>query len=185
MHITHGITGYLATGRLPHGAGYIRKLAGQFKNCLVDAVTEAYGHVDVERGSFLQSAVDAQICVLLAKKWLRNALDAKNNAVTIRTATKTTTQAEGKAIVERREQEGLTFDQKMATLHAITKFSAARDNAVAKLRLSAAQRSTIDMLYGDPHEATEALQGPCEALGGPQEGKVDQDIDPQPSEPKP
>lgn len=68
----HGCHGYLTLGRLPKGASYIRRLAGQFRKAIEAAVVDRHGELTLYHAALVQSATRHEIRSLLLTRWMRS-----------------------------------------------------------------------------------------------------------------
>lgn len=69
--LVHGKYAYLAVGRLPPGASYIRRLLGAFQRATEAAVVEAHGEIPLTKAALIQSAVRHEGRAQLLTRWLR------------------------------------------------------------------------------------------------------------------
>ncbi len=79
--IRSGVYSFLATGSYPRGAGYVRRLIGQFRHSLEDTVLQRDGEVSLYDGAVIQSACRHEGRAQLLQRWLRevNADDSNGN----------------------------------------------------------------------------------------------------------
>lgn len=73
--MTHGQAGWLATGSLPKGASYVRRLIGRMRSVLERAVLDSFGEVGPTEAALIQSACRHEGRALLAQRWLREGTD--------------------------------------------------------------------------------------------------------------
>ena len=69
--IRHGKYAYLALGSLPKGASYIRRLIGQFRGALEQAVRDKEGEITIYSTALVQSACRHEGRAQLMTRWLR------------------------------------------------------------------------------------------------------------------
>lgn len=69
--LTHGVRSYLAIGRLPKGASYIRRLVGGMQRQLEASVRDKYGELTVLHAAYIQSAVRHEVRAQLLTRWQR------------------------------------------------------------------------------------------------------------------
>jgi len=70
--VTHGVYSYLAIGKLPKGASYIRKNLGQFRRSIEQCVMDVFGEISLYRGGLIQSACRHEARGQLLTRWLRD-----------------------------------------------------------------------------------------------------------------
>lgn len=109
----HGVYGFLAIGRLPKGASYIRRLMGEFRTELERAVVEAHGQVSLPHAALITTVCRHEGRALLLSRYLAKEGDALKTL----------------------ERAGL--------LEAIGRASDARDKAIEKLKLAQSERDEM------------------------------------------
>ena len=111
----HGVYGFLALGRLPKGASYVRRLMGEFRSELERAVVEAHGEVSLSNAALITTVCRHEGRALLLSRYL--AL----------------------------EGDALKTLERASLLEAIGRASDARDKAIEKLKLAQAERDDVDV----------------------------------------
>jgi len=70
--LTHGVRSYLAIGRLPKGASYIRRTLGLLRTAIESAVQEAHGEISIVSAALVQSAIRHEARCALLTRYLRD-----------------------------------------------------------------------------------------------------------------
>lgn len=67
----HGVRGYLALGRMPAGASYVRKLVFGLRKHLEATIIDQHGEINVYRAALVQSSCRHEARAQLLTRWLR------------------------------------------------------------------------------------------------------------------
>lgn len=70
--LKHGVRSYLAIGKLPKGASYIRRNLGQFRRTAEKCVMDVFGEISLHKGALIQSACRHEARAQLLTRWLRD-----------------------------------------------------------------------------------------------------------------
>lgn len=70
--LKHGVTAYLAIGKLPKGASYIRRNLGKFRRTAEQCVVDVFGEISLHKGALIQSACRHEARAQLLTRWLRD-----------------------------------------------------------------------------------------------------------------
>lgn len=142
--VRHGLT----CGSLPKGAGYIKRISGQFRTAIERAVVDVHGEVTLYHAAIIQTAMRWERHALLAQRWLR------------------------------REDAKLTVSERLGFSREVARASAERDKCLAALRLDKDRsQSVVDALYGPVRDLIEvpsddAAEPSAESPGEPIEQPV-------------
>jgi hypothetical protein len=66
-----GLRGFIATGSLPKGASWIRRVLGEYSRSLLEAVLAVHGSVGLYETALVQSATRLEAECLLSGRWLK------------------------------------------------------------------------------------------------------------------
>ncbi|MGE3410331.1 MAG: hypothetical protein AB7I37_26360, partial [Pirellulales bacterium] len=112
-------SGIYALGSYPKGASYVRRLVGQLKMALENAVQARHGEISLTRAGAIQTACRHEAVAMLAQRWLRLRFKKMGDS------------------------DRLNYLKQIATA------SEARDKAMRSLELEGQEhRSIINLLYG-------------------------------------
>lgn len=141
----HGVFGFLSIGKLPRGASYVRRLLGQLRESLEEAVREKHGELSVYHSALIQSALRHEGRCLLLQRYLRQGDEITE---TQRTASVNDEQA-GKGKVHSRvkvtAKHGLTLENRINLLREIGAASTSRDQCLQRLGLDQQNSRVLDL----------------------------------------
>jgi hypothetical protein len=66
-----GVRGFIATGSLPKGASWIRRILGEYSRSLLEGVLAVHGGVGLYETALVQSATRLECECLLSGRWLK------------------------------------------------------------------------------------------------------------------
>lgn len=67
---THGVYGFLTTGRMPKSASYVKRQLGVFRRSLEQITTAKYGEITLSKAALISSAIRHEGRFQLLARWL-------------------------------------------------------------------------------------------------------------------